>query len=464
MGKRILAVSWLNGGIKAVAMNGRAVVAVWESPARIELVAELTGALREAVAATRFQGTEVVFLLEHRNLLYHLQETPPAQGGVLRKLLERAVAKNRFFEEDAVWGFTELPVLKNTHRTLLNLAPRSLVQGIAAACEEVGLQLGGVFPTAAVLHQQLRTLPLAAKEPVLLASFVEGNLCLVAVTAGGSPLFARSLTGSGPLALERAEQEIKRTLLFTQQQFGVNIARVCLFGDALNQLLGQSKARDAWTFEPSPVTEDAFYFAREAAGLPLRLSTNLYAGSAASARRWRLPLAATAAALLALALPAAIVAEVLVRRGDTITRSLDASRQRNADRASSNEARILEKQRLETLLQLATKADHPPLPGLFLHQLATSLPEGLALTALDLERTPSGWALGLEGTSTNSDMTLVPQLQEFEASLTNSVFRVEITNSVTRRLFHGDEVPPHRYQNLLRNGEGRPFFLEGMIP
>lgn len=463
MGKRILAVSWLNGGIKAVAMNGRAAGASWESPARVEHVTELAGALREAVAATRFRGTDTVLLLEHKNLLYHLQETPPAKGGVLRKLLERAVAKNRFFEEDAVWGFTELPVLKNTHRTLLNLAPRSLIQGIAHACEAAGLQLGGVFPTAAVLHHQLRALPVVAKEPALLATFVEGNICLVAVTAGGSPLFARSLTGSGAPQLDRVEQEIKRTLLFTQQQFGVNIARVCLFGEALNQLLGQNKARDAWTFEPSSVAEDAFYFAREAAGLPLRLSTNLYASRAASARRWRLPLAATAAALLALALPAAIVAEVLAHRSQVLARSLDASQQRNTDRATSGEARIQEKQRLEALIQFATRTERPPLPSLFLRQLAATLPPGLALTSLEMERTPSGWTLGLEGTSTNSDVTLVPRLQEFEAGLTNSPFRVEVTNSVVRRLFSAQGEIPRRYQTLAREGEGRPFFLEGTI-
>ena len=80
-----------------------------------------------------------------------------------------------------------------------------------------------------------------------------------------------------------------------------------------------------------------------------------------------------------------------------------------------------------------------------------------------MERTPTAWVLGLEGTSTNSDVTLVPRLQEFEASLTNSLFRVEITNSVTHRLFSAKAGAPRHDRTAARDHEGRPFFLEGTM-
>ena len=269
MAKSILGVSWLNGSFKAVAFRGGVAAGTWTCPLRVEKLEELKAVLSQAVTETRFMGNEVVFVLEHRSLIYHLQETPPAKRRVVRQLLDRAVVQNKFFEEPAVWGSQPAPSAKGRLRHVLNIIPRSLLDGLTAACRELELELRGVFPATAVLSGQLDKLSGdSSTDTVLLAADLAGVLCLMVGGSDGQILFSRLVVGLSLANRERVEQEINRTLLYSQQQFGVSVNRLWVFGDGAQKLLEVLPARDALSVGASPVAEDEFYTHAKWPGFP----------------------------------------------------------------------------------------------------------------------------------------------------------------------------------------------------
>ena len=95
MSKKILGISWLNGRFHAAALNGSTVLASWASPQPVPHEGDFAEALAEAVRQTRFTGAQVVVVLDHGSLLFHVEETPPVKGRMLGQLLERRVAQNQ---------------------------------------------------------------------------------------------------------------------------------------------------------------------------------------------------------------------------------------------------------------------------------------------------------------------------------------------------------------------------------
>ena len=187
MSRTVLGISWLHGQFRAVVLTGSSVSAAWTRPLAVIHDADFAPALAEAVRETRFAGTRVVIALEHRSLLFHVQETPPAKGAMLRQLLDRLVKQNRFFEENAAWGHVALPSGKGRPRYLLALLPESLVQQLTEACAGQHLQLTAVLPLAAVLGSQLRQLPVPPEEIVVLAADLGGALHLLLGRGDGLP-------------------------------------------------------------------------------------------------------------------------------------------------------------------------------------------------------------------------------------------------------------------------------------
>src|SRR5436309_12139883 len=87
--KKVLGISWLNGQFNAASLNGGAVSGSWLCPTPVNDEAEFGVALGEAVRQTHFTGSQVTLVLDHRSLLFHVQETPPAAEKLVGQMLER---------------------------------------------------------------------------------------------------------------------------------------------------------------------------------------------------------------------------------------------------------------------------------------------------------------------------------------------------------------------------------------
>src|SRR4051794_15145508 len=134
MSRKVLGISWVNGHLEAAALNGSKVSCSWLCPTAVNDEVDFGVALAVAVRQTHFTGTQVMLVLDHRSLLFHVQETPPAADKLLSQMLQRLVERSQFFDSPAVWGRQELPKAKGKPRFLLALLPQPLVARITEAC------------------------------------------------------------------------------------------------------------------------------------------------------------------------------------------------------------------------------------------------------------------------------------------------------------------------------------------
>src|SRR5258706_2269295 len=313
MSKKVLGVSWLNGRFHAAALNGVVVSGSCSAPATVGEVPAFASTLGEAVRQTRFTGTEVKLVLDHRSLLFQVQETPPATGKVVGQMLERQIERSQFFETKAVWGRLNLPQAKGRLRFLLALLPQLFVERLVESCAALGLELSGLFPLPSILAGQLSALGLATEEIVLLGADLGGALHLLLGKGDGTVLFARTVVTGASVGDERAVQEINRTLHFAQQQFGANVTQLFVFGGEAYATLRDLPIGNNLKIQASPVSEELVYYARRAAVLSPRLPLNLIPPSRQRKRQLQKLAALGIAALFCISVAVATASQLPVR-------------------------------------------------------------------------------------------------------------------------------------------------------
>lgn len=467
MSRDVLGISWLNGRLHASAMDGRRVSASWSCPTPVHDDWEFALALAEAVTQTRFTGSKVMLVLDHRCLLFHVQDMPPAADKVVDQLLQRTVERSQFFEEKAVWSRLTLPPAKGRQRFLLALMPEALLRRLAEICETQGLELLGVFPLAAVFGEIFRSLTVPAAETVLIAADLGGAFHLVLGRGDGAVLFCRTIvTDANALdaaAVTRVSQEINRTLHFAQQQFGAQVTQLFVIGsDAFTALQGQP-IRAGLTVQAGPGPEDSVSYSGRVAVLSPRLKLNLLCVLPRDSKRTQKAMALGIAALLGVSLTCAILVELIVHARERAV----AAHARQLERQQEVDAQVqrLREQavRWRAFLQLVGSTNQPPVPELFASYLAAAVPDSIRLTQLEVSRTPAGWNCRIEGAAREDSTGFIAQMEAFDRELQTNIFKLHITDSTHQRLVRGSEAPPPAQQRPGVRANERTFIVTGEI-
>jgi hypothetical protein len=471
MKRGTLGISWLNETLTAAWAGRDGVVQTWHAPAAVKDGAMLSGAMREVCRRSGEDLRRVVLLMDHRNLLFHVQETPPAKGRLLDQMLERLIAENRFFDEPSVWAKLELPPGARHHRWLLALTPQSIWNDIKSACDENELDLVGLYPATALLARHLGKVRAEPGEAVLLIADFGGSHGLLVGRGDGQILFARSIAASRSETEGRLDQEINRTLHFAEQRFGGKVSRIVAMGERCESALSGRPLREGLNVETlvADLEDPALAAGASDGGPGIRLN---FVRRSLWQSPWARPvLAAGMAALLLVSM--ATAAWVL---DQARTQSLEQERWKREVRAAARirETRLSRGQEWDNLRALIVTVGDPDQPAVvsaFCRYLQTTTPATLRLTGLDLERVTNGWALRLEGISREQGGRFVSGIEEWEAGMTGGVFRVRVEDSTHRRSVAGSSAGLG--STLPMSGEGRvtpkpepgekPFFLSGTI-
>jgi hypothetical protein len=401
-GGNLLCVSWLEGQFKAVAFRKGVVAGTWEAPGPVTDFAGLAAPLREAAARTQAEGRQVAFTLAHPRLSDQVLELPPARGFALERFLQRRVGEIKTFASEAVWSRQAALPLKGVNAALLHLFPTGLLNQLTRACQDADLQLVRVLPSTAVLGGQLPALPLAKDEVALLAAETGPDITLVVGRNDGRLCLGRMLGGGWSQTPEAVAVELTRTIGFAEQQAGVTVGGIWLFGAdaaaraaALQPLLKRP-------VQASPVAATPFYWAEQAGQLPERDDGNLISPDAREAPQRRVRLTVTTASLIVLLAAALAIAGYVekLRRNDLGMISqiasqiseqkrhqTDLERQVAAAREKSDVVRVISGERL------------PPVPATFLGYLGDAVPDDLVLTHCRIVRTNDFWSVRLEGSA-----------------------------------------------------------------
>ena len=464
MTRKVLGISWLHGRFQAVTLSGGAVSTAWTRPEPVVDGADFGPALAEAIRQTRFTGHRVQVVLDHRSLLFHVQETPPARGRQLQLLLDRLVAQNRFFEERAAWGHIALPPVKDRQRSLLALIPESLVRELTDACAARRMQLIGVLPLAAVLGDHLRELPARPDEIVVLAADLGTSLHLLLGRGDGQVLFSRSVVLASAQQGERAVQEINRTLHYAQQQFGADVSQLFVFGEQAFAILKDLEIRQGLRIQPSPVAHDPLAVASLGASASSKTSLNLISRAESRQHRHRQLAAAGIAALLVASAATALKVEQAVHARELKSAAAVRRLEAEASLQAANRARQLEARRLTALVHLVGTTNDPPVPELFARYLASAIPDTMRLSQLSVNRVTNGWTFHLEGFAREPAGGFLGLMERFDQQLGTSLFHPRITDSTHRRLFGGAEsVFPATSLPHGGRADEKTFFVTGVI-
>ena len=462
MSKNTLGISWLHGRFHAVAQKSRGVVATWTSPGPVR-DEDFEAALAQAVHQTGFTGHRVLVVLEHRNLLFHVQETPPAAGKVLEQLLQRLVNQSRFFEERAAWSRVEVPPPRGKQRHLLALLPDSVVRRLALTCTAQRLQLVAAIPVAALFAEHLRRLPLTKDEVVVLAADFGGWLELTLGRGDGHLLFSRSVLLSGPQQHERSAQEINRTLHYAQQQFGVMVNQLFVVGQATFGALQAVEIRHGLRIQLSPLGQDPFYFAQQAALSSPKNPLNLVSQAENRRRHGRQLAAAAMVSLLAGTGLAVGLIEHTVRARETEAIRLEHELQEQAQAQNEMIARQQEARHLVGFVQFLSVTNHPPVADLFVRYLGAHTPPPLRVSDLKISRASNGWEFTLQGFAQESSEGMLSVLNNFEEDLARSVFQVRVRESTHRQFLRGGAAGLAAQSRAGARDNEKPFFIWGAI-
>jgi hypothetical protein len=466
MKRGVLGISWLNETVTAAWAGRHGEVETWHSPAAVRDGAALASVIREVCRRSGEGLRRVVLVMDHRNLLFHVQETPPATGRLLEQMLDRVISENRFFEESAVWAKLELPASSRHHRWLLALMPRSIWSEIESACEENDLDLVGLYPATALLSRYLPQVRAEASEAVLLISDLGGSHGLLVGRGDGQVLFARSIGASRGETEGRLDQEINRTLYFAEQRFGVKVSRLVAVGARCYSLLSSRTLREGLRVDNLGVElEEPAHAAGVADGGPgIRLNFIRRTFWQAS---WVRP--AVAAGMAALVVVATATTAWVVDQAQR--RGVEQERWKREARAAARiretrEARRVEADELRSLVLTVGRPDQPAIVPAFCRYLQATTPPMLRLAGLELARSTNGWALRLEGVSREQGGRFFSEVEQWEAALTGGVFRVQVEDSTLRRGVEGIAAAPLTAVEpgvVKSEGGERRFFLKGAI-
>lgn len=468
MKSETLGISWLNGRLDVAWTDRFGQAHSWTAPQPIHDSGSLNLALTTACRQQGLTARRANFVLDHRNLMFHVQETPPAKGQFLDQLIERATTENRFFEEPAACTRLALPAQSHRQRWLLAITPKSLLAEIESACTSNRLELAGLFPAATLLSSFLPA-PGGTPEPtgVLLVADLGASHGLLAGRTDGQILFARSIAPSVDPSPARLQQEINRTLHFCQQQFGTTINQVVALGSYCHAVLAGQSPREGIQLDPLSTNLVAADFARLAADLTAKAPFNFLAASRRNHQAARLRMA-VAAGLVAV-FGASIAFAATTALGTQIRQErLAEARRLAAARSSAASARLAQQRegrQLLALIQTIPSREDPAIAALFARYLQTTIPHQARLTSVDLSKSTNGWSVSVEGVTTEQGSRFLELVENFEAQLRDGVFQLKILESTPGRLRNGTPLAssPAPSTHLATKGEEQNFFITGLI-
>jgi hypothetical protein len=448
-----LSVSWLNKQLKAVAVHRGKVAGTWERPdTEADAPGDFEPFIREAVQQTGYHGQTVSLVLAHPRLVQHMLDVPPVKWAALDKVIQRQAAQQKFFTGEAAYASQMLASAKNSPRVLLHLLPRLILSQFMLACRRNNLHLVSVLPASVALQQQLPALSLQKTDVVMLAAETAGSTTLVICDGDGRLLLARTLQGTWNEDPAKLALDLNRTILFVNQQLGVNVNRgLCLFGTGAAEQAPVIQRHIQLPVRVSPVPYEPFYWATESLKIRPESAPNFQSPQLQKApqRRVFARVVATAATLL-LAACIALTAYSIVqsRREQATLVSFQRQMTRLEDRQREFDQLDAELKRKQQAIQIVLDDRPPPQPAWLLAYLGQVVPADLVVTNFSVKREEDYYRVKLVGTYqpvsvTPNALPVATSIENLKAALAGSPFHMRILETdAAGKIVGQDQEPP----------------------
>lgn len=455
------AIEWAYGEFRISRFRGNEVVASWKSPTPVNDINALAQAMTEAADIVELgRGGAVAIAYEDDLHTHEFLELPPMGRRDRTRYLQRYVDANKPFDGAAAWRAH--PVERNkVNGVLLHLMPRYVLDGLMRVCAEFYLVPKLLVPLSEVMSRYVTSLERDEETALLLIALFDNRTQLLISDDQGEILFVRELSYSWTADTNgRLVVDINRTIGYAKQRIGGAIDEARVLGveaqqvsDALNERI------DATVRVDKSAAEDAFWM-QQVAKLPASLYSNfvsiLARGSVSIKTLSRAALLVTAVLVSASLVSTAMVETVILTSRPNVQslhQRITATRARIATMQSEVESMDAEARKLDIL-----NLDAFNLPGLFLSQLGSIMPEGLIATEVTVGRTGTGWHVAIQGQSAVSLGELAPLLATLQSNLSGSPWNGAIAQSwetvwmqqLEQGLAAGDGVTGFEVKGILR--------------
>jgi hypothetical protein len=436
-----LSVSLIHGHFYAVALHRGAITGRWECPSPVHSPAEFGAAVKQAVEETSFRGGTLHLVLAHPRLTTVLATVPATSGRSLARLLERQAQREKSFDGEAAWCHQLTLSVKGGTSVLLHLFPRALLQQYIKMAEKLGgLTLVSAVPACAVVHGQILGLPVPLNEAILVAAAVGDTTQLVVGQRDGQILLARSVPASWNSNLRGLLADLNRTLLFTKEQFGVEVSGIFLFGKGAEEHLEAVQTPFQIPVRPALADDTPDYWATEVLRLPPGLAPNLVSVEQQKAPQRRALLRVTAGITAVLVLTAMIILGWSHLYLNRMLKEREQFQQQERELQARHQS--LRKVYAELLNKRSLCAEvldnrPEPMPAWCLGYLSAALPDELLLRDFSMTYTGEGWKARMQGvllptTNTAPDLLLSSALADFTNRLAQAPLHMRITTMETQ--------------------------------
>lgn len=460
--KTILGISLIHGRFHALAMVKGEVTHSWVCPHPVSTPEEFRAALKEAVQVTTFPGRRISVLMETDQTVHHYYLVPPMKRADLTLYLDRMAEEEKGCEGPVMWRSRTAAAGRGRTGVLMDVWPKSAVDDLVEVCEGMNLTLVQMFPLSAVFVDQVRTLGVEPEDVILLVSIVAGKILFVVATGDGKPIFDRFLSaGSGDQPdVERIVREIIRSILFANQQLGVQVGQVWVLGEQDGISAEQLQSRMKVPVFFSPIVPDAAYWIWTGMMLPLNHASNFITAEVRRAPLRKM-LLKTAMALMVgmagLSVSTTGLVEALVAREQGVTVGFREQVRQHQVRKQEWQQRYTRVASQRKWAQTILTDGTAPVAEWFVQDVARVLPGAVILTRVNVQRDGDGWAVELEGSGPMDSDAYVEVLMQLEEALASGPFQVRITNSWRKRWREqlqqgGPDQGSHRTKRFVMEG------------
>jgi len=279
-----LQAAWLHGSLHFGVFRRTKMAETWTSPTPVRTVAEFGTALDEALTALKFTGTEVTLILEHEEFVHRTEQAPGFSDAAARNFLKGRMARHEKEHGATLWVSQQTYSPKQDRAYILHILPSAFYDSLNQLMLTRRLALAGILPLMVPIQRDLNRFPIAKNRPVLVAVEAGGVTIVLVAQVGGQILFARTILASWAAEPSRIGLEINRSLLYSNQQFGLSVERIWLLGqdnNSTSQVNAKVGAGKQITVLPTAPIE----WLQSAAKLPAQQPVNLVVGYLLKKRR-----------------------------------------------------------------------------------------------------------------------------------------------------------------------------------
>lgn len=454
----VLGLAWLNGAFHAAVFRRQQVTHSWESSESAGTLDEFSTALDQAIADTKFNGTEVFIVLAHDRFVHQVESTPLFSKSAVRTYLRNLVERYEKANEPVLW--VDQPAIGNRDQGshIVHMLPAEMYRGLNEILLARRLDLFRIVPVVLPLQLSLSTLTETEGLPVLVAAEVGDTTAVVVGRTGGQVLFARTILASWKDDAPRVAVEINRSLLYAKQQYGTAVDFVWLLGRETQEAQAEVSAKCGISTEVVTEAATPVDWLKSVAKLSVRHPVNLIAGylrrkhQVLFVRRLAFAACWLAAVMAGFAIwenqqewqQERVSLEELRGRGDEVLAEHERLARRNE--LTENNRAFIERVEIDRL---------PPVPSKFLKYFASVLPREGRLTefVVKWDEQLNQWSFSIEGVLEADPQTAQSMLSALRQQLSESPVRAKFIDSSRR----GSAILFNEERNLLRQN----FKLEG---